>query len=55
MKGKGSNLPDVAEAALDLPVTAQLVSDANAVCYEGVFAMGDVIKNDATQFKAKVP
>lgn len=53
VKGKGGNLPDPPAGPLTLPVTAQLVSDANAVCYEGIFDTADVIKNEAELFKAK--
>ena len=53
VKGKGSNLPDSPAPALSLPVTAQLVNDANAVCFEAVYDQAAVITNDATQFKAK--
>jgi cysteine-rich repeat protein len=54
VKGKGTNLPDLVGApALVLPVTAQLVNDANSVCFGGAFDAGDVLKNDARQFKAK--
>lgn len=52
VKGKGTNLPDTLVPTLPLPVTAQLVNDTNS-CFEAVFDSGDVIKNDATQFKAK--
>lgn len=55
LKGKGANLPDPPAGPLALPVTAQLVNDANAVCYEGVFDSASVKKNDAQQFKAKTP
>jgi cysteine-rich repeat protein len=53
VKGKGTDLPDLPDGELDLPVIAQLVSDANAVCYEGVFDMNAVIKNQPELFKAK--
>jgi cysteine-rich repeat protein len=53
VKGKGANLPDVLTGVLPLPVTAQLVNDANAVCFEGQYDSADVKKNDGTQFKAK--
>jgi cysteine-rich repeat protein len=53
VKGKGTNLPDTLVPALSLPVTAQLVNDANSTCFEAVYNSGDVIKNDSKQFKAK--
>ena len=53
VKGKGANLPDDLIGMLPLPVTVQLVNDANAICYESVFNNADVIKNDGVQFKAK--
>jgi cysteine-rich repeat protein len=53
VKGKGANLPQPPAGPLALPVTAQLVNDANAVCFEGVFDTADVIKNETEQFKAK--
>ena len=53
VKGKGANLPDPLGAALTLPVTAQLVNDANNICFEGVFDSADIKKNDGEQFKAK--
>ena len=54
VKGKGGGLPQPnLMPSLGLPVTAQLVNDANSNCFEGVYNMGDVIKNDGVQFKAK--
>lgn len=53
VKGKGGNLPDTLVPTLPLPVTAQLVNDTNGTCFEAIYALGDVIKNDAQQFKAK--
>lgn len=53
VKGKGSNLPGLLSGVLPLPVTAQLVNDANAICYEGQYDAPDVKKNDGAQFKAK--
>ena len=54
VNGKGAGLPDPnLMPSLELPVTAQLVNDANNNCFEGVYNMGDVIKNDGVQFKAK--
>lgn len=29
--------------------------EANSVCFEGVYNMADVVKNDGSQFKAKTP
>jgi hypothetical protein len=37
---------------LPLPVTAQLINSANDICFEGVYDTGDVIRNDASRFKA---
>jgi hypothetical protein len=53
VKGKGANLPDTTLGSLQLPVTAQLINDETSVCFEGVYDTAEVIKNDATQFKAK--
>jgi cysteine-rich repeat protein len=53
VKGKGDNLPDLLGAALPLPVTAQLVNDANNICFEGLYDTADIKKNDGEQFKAK--
>ena len=53
VKGKGTNLPDTLAPMLPLPVTVQLVNDTNSTCFEAVYDSGDVIKNDAKQFKAK--
>ena len=53
VKGKGGGLPDPPAGPLPLPVTAQLVNNANDVCYEGVFNI--IKKNDTEQFKAKNP
>ncbi|MGH7786060.1 MAG: hypothetical protein ACRERC_04290 [Candidatus Binatia bacterium] len=53
VKGKGTDLPDSLVPALPLPVTAQLVNDANSTCFEAVYAPASVLKNDARQFKAK--
>jgi hypothetical protein len=53
VKGKGGGLPDVTLGSLPLPLTTQLVNTDNSVCFEGTYGSGDVIKNDATQFKAK--
>jgi cysteine-rich repeat protein len=53
VKGKGGNLPDDLAPALPLPVTAQVVNDANSTCFEAVYDTDSVIKNDEKQFKAK--
>ncbi|MGH3641855.1 MAG: hypothetical protein ACRDUX_22825 [Mycobacterium sp.] len=53
VKGKGTYLPDTLAPALTLPVTVQLVNDSNSTCFEAVYNSGAVIKNTATQFKAK--
>ncbi|MGH7786059.1 MAG: M64 family metallopeptidase [Candidatus Binatia bacterium] len=53
VKGKGYYLPDALAPALALPVTAQLVNDTTSTCFEAIYVAGDVVKNDARQFKAK--
>jgi cysteine-rich repeat protein len=53
VKGKGANLPDPPPGPFALPVTAQLVNSSNNICFEGVYNMSDIIKNDPEQFKAK--
>jgi cysteine-rich repeat protein len=53
VKGKGVNLPDALAPILPLPVTVQLVNDANSVCFEAEYGTPDVVKNDVKQFKAK--
>jgi len=53
VKGKGVSLPDPVLGSLTPPVTAQLRNMSTGVCVEGVYDTGDVIKNDAGQFKAK--
>lgn len=53
VKGKGNPLPDLTLGAFSLPLRAQLVNDETSVCFEATYAVGNVIKNDATQFKAK--
>ncbi len=51
VKGKGVNLPAPPLGALTLPVTAQLVN--GTVCLGVQFDTPHVVKNDASQFKAK--
>ncbi len=51
VKGKGAALPDPPLGALTLPVTAQLMIDT--VCLEAEFDPADLVKDEATQFKAK--
>jgi hypothetical protein len=53
VKGRGANLPDTVVPELTLPVTAQLINDTNGVCFEAVYDMNDVSKNDSKRFKAK--
>lgn len=53
VKGKGTNLPDTTLGSLTLPITAQLINDETSVCFQGVYAAPQIIKNDTTQFKAK--
>ncbi len=55
VKGKGSNVPHVTLGNLPLPVTVQLHNRSTGLCLEGAYTTDDVIKNIATQFKAKVP
>lgn len=52
-EGKGRGLDDPVLGNLTPPVTAQLINQPSNVCFEGVFDTQDVIKNEATQFKAK--
>ena len=52
VKGKGANLPDLT-GPLTLPVTVQLVNDANGTCFETVY--GAATKNDDKKFSAKTP
>lgn len=54
VKGKGGGLPDPDLSTITPPVRAQLrKSDDPLLCWDTTFVSGDVIKNDATQFKAK--
>jgi cysteine-rich repeat protein len=53
VKGKGVNLPDLPALPFALPVTAQLVNDANNVCFTTVFNTAK--KNVGSTFKAKSP
>jgi hypothetical protein len=53
VKAKGTNVPDTLAPELPLPVTTQLINDENGTCFEAVFGMPHVIKNDLRQFKAK--
>lgn len=53
VKGKGAGLPAALAPELAIPVTVQLVNDANSVCFEAVY--DTALKNDAKQFKAKTP
>ena len=52
VKAKGENVPDSLMPPLPLPVTAQVVNDAN-LCFEAVYGAPDMIRNDARQFRAK--
>ena len=49
--GRAEADPDLGD--LPLPVTAQLLKNDTGLCLEGQYDTGDVIKNDAGQFKAK--
>jgi hypothetical protein len=53
VKGKGENLPDTPLGSFTLPITVQLINDETSLCFQGVYGVAEVIKNDATQFKAK--
>ncbi len=53
VKGKGVNLPDAPAPAFALPVTVQLVNDANNTCFEAVYTVAK--KNTSAQFKAMAP
>ena len=55
IKGKGTVLPDPPVGPFELPVTTQLVNNSNTVCFEAVFGMANVKKNEDDQFKAKAP
>jgi hypothetical protein len=50
---QGDELARYAGADVLFPVTAQLVNDTNSTCFEAIYSAGDVVKNDARQFKAK--
>jgi len=53
VKGKGANLPDPTLGSLPTPITVQMVNSETSLCFEGTYNASDVIKNDATQLKAK--
>ena len=57
-KGKDANLP-LTPATLPLDATAgvtvQVHKSDNSNCWEAVFPLASVIKNDQAQFKAKIP
>ena len=55
-KGKGAQLADLAPGTLplasaDFPVTVQMISTANTVCFESTFAEADAKRNRADQLK----
>jgi hypothetical protein len=50
VKGKGSNLPTNLFQALPLPLSVQLVNDADSTCFGAVYSSAK--KNDASHFKA---
>jgi hypothetical protein len=54
LKASGARLPDLAlpMATGEFPLTVQLVNGDTAACFESRFASSDVLKNDATRFKA---
>ncbi len=54
LKGKGANLPDPGQP-LTPPVTAQMINAETGLCVEGTFSGSGILRNDATQFKAKAP
>jgi hypothetical protein len=53
LKGKGAGLPHPT-LSLALPVKIQLVRTDNDGCWQSDFDVGDVLRNDSEQFKAKV-
>ena len=54
VKGKGANLPDPV-LPLDGPVVVQVVNRGTDVCFSATFDGAGIVKNDASQFKAKSP
>ncbi len=54
VKAGGAQLPALPTEALAPTVVVQLVNAANSLCWEGRYAAGDVTRNDADLFKAKV-
>jgi cysteine-rich repeat protein len=53
VQGTGLYLPDPALGGLATPVTIQLQPSEGSLCFESTFALGNVIINSGTQFKAK--
>ncbi len=53
LKGKGSSLPNP-PLLLSLPVTIQLTNSSTDVCLGAEYDGAAVIRNDATQFKARI-
>src|SRR4029453_16500882 len=51
VRGKGMSLPDPS-GPLTLPVTVQLVNSSNDACFEGIFDVAAVKKNDDESFEA---
>jgi ELWxxDGT repeat protein/cysteine-rich repeat protein len=53
LKGKGNALLVPPIASQDLPITAQLVNSDTGACFEASYNGADILKNNATQLKAK--
>jgi len=53
LKGRGAQLPALPLGALATPVVVQLVNGGNGLCWEARYQSGDVVRDDADQFKAK--
>jgi hypothetical protein len=47
------NLPDATLGSLPLPITAQVINDETSVCFGATYGAAQIIKNDASQLKAK--
>ena len=52
VKGRGVSLPDVV-LPVDVPVTVQLVNDETGICFEGVYEMQDMRRNEPGKLKAR--
>jgi hypothetical protein len=49
---RGAALPDAASTPLALPVTVQLVNDANRTCFAAVYDAAAVTRDDARRSEA---